>query len=280
MNLLDLVERDQTPAPWAEGDNIPWNDPDFSRRMLAEHLTQSHDHASRRTALIEQHVNWIFSHVLGGKAGKVLDLGCGPGLYAARFAQRGCEVRGIDYSPASIRYAREQALHAGLPVEYVEADVRAADYGTGHDLAMMIFGEFNVFRPSDARLILNQTHAALKPGGRLLLEVSTYQSVRRIAEQPPSWFSSRRGLFSDGPYLLLEENFWDEGQQTATTRMFRIDAANGEVVRYAQTFQAYHEDALAALLASCGFTIEETFPGMGEGPAESSDFQAVVARSR
>ena len=48
MNLLDLIHRASPPAPWAEGDKIPWNDPDFSRRMLREHLSQAHDAASRR----------------------------------------------------------------------------------------------------------------------------------------------------------------------------------------------------------------------------------------
>ena len=44
MNLLDIVNRTPAPIPWDEGDNIPWDDPDFSKRMLAEHLSQSHDH--------------------------------------------------------------------------------------------------------------------------------------------------------------------------------------------------------------------------------------------
>ena len=43
MNLTDIVNRVKTPEPWSEGDNIPWNDPEFSKRMLQEHLTQDHE---------------------------------------------------------------------------------------------------------------------------------------------------------------------------------------------------------------------------------------------
>jgi len=50
MSLLDLVRRSAGPAPWAEGDNIPWHDPGFSERMLEIHLSQAHDMASRRSA--------------------------------------------------------------------------------------------------------------------------------------------------------------------------------------------------------------------------------------
>ena len=52
-SLTDLVHRAPIPLPWAEGDNIPWHDPEFSQRMLREHLSQAHDAASRsETTLI------------------------------------------------------------------------------------------------------------------------------------------------------------------------------------------------------------------------------------
>ena len=41
MNISDIVGRKIPPDPWTEGDNIPWDDPAFSERMLKEHLTQS-----------------------------------------------------------------------------------------------------------------------------------------------------------------------------------------------------------------------------------------------
>ena len=59
--ILDIVHRTPKPAPWSEGDNIPWDDPGFSERMLAEHLSQQHDLASRRSETIDQHLDWIFS---------------------------------------------------------------------------------------------------------------------------------------------------------------------------------------------------------------------------
>ncbi|MCB0116237.1 MAG: class I SAM-dependent methyltransferase, partial [Caldilineaceae bacterium] len=161
MNIFDLIQRQAIPEPWAEGEKIPWNDPAFSERMLREHLSQAHDLASRRTERIERHVDWIHSALLGGEASAILDLGCGPGLYATRFAARGHRVTGIDYGPASVRYARLQAAESGLPCEIIESDIRKADYGVDRfDLAMLIFGEFNVFHPDDARAILRKAHTA------------------------------------------------------------------------------------------------------------------------
>jgi 2-polyprenyl-3-methyl-5-hydroxy-6-metoxy-1,4-benzoquinol methylase len=113
--ILDIIDRTPKPAPWSEGDNIPWDDPGFSERMLAEHLSQEHDLASRRSEAIDHHVEWIFSEILGSRPARLLDLGCGPGLYTVRLARAGCECVGIDFSPASIRHARDlTATEAGL----------------------------------------------------------------------------------------------------------------------------------------------------------------------
>ena len=35
--IRDIVNRAPVPTPWSEGDNIPWDEPEFSERMLAEH---------------------------------------------------------------------------------------------------------------------------------------------------------------------------------------------------------------------------------------------------
>src|SRR5512136_2789997 len=154
MKLMDLVYRSVNPEPWAEGDNIPWHEPAFSARMLKEHLSQAHDAASRRTETIERQVAWIHGELLCEHQAKILDLGCGPGLYASRLARLGHQCVGIDYSSASIGYATECAQREKLPCTYVRQDLRLAEYGEGFGLVMLIFGEFNVFRPSDARSIL------------------------------------------------------------------------------------------------------------------------------
>src|SRR3954449_4200661 len=106
MHLADLVNRQFPPEPWAEGDNIPWHEPAFSARMLAEHLSQAHDAASRRAATIDRQVAWIDETIRHGRPAAILDLGCGPGLYSGRLAARGHTCVGIDYSPRPSRMPR------------------------------------------------------------------------------------------------------------------------------------------------------------------------------
>ena len=104
MKLLDVVGRQRVPKPWAEGEKIPWDEPGFSGRMLNEHLSQEHDAASRRFEVIDRHCRWIHGCVLKRNPTRILDLGCGPGLYTSRLARLGHHCVGIDFSPASIAY--------------------------------------------------------------------------------------------------------------------------------------------------------------------------------
>lgn len=280
MNLLDLIERNPIPEPWGEGDNIPWNEPGFSERMLAEHLSQEHDAASRRFEIIDEHVRWIHDHLLEERPAQILDLACGPGLYASRLARHGHTIIGIDYSPASIRYARQEAEREGLACTYIESDLRTVEYGGLFDLVMLIYGEFNVFRPVDANLILEKIQRALKPGGLLLLEPQDYAAVQRANQQPPVWRSYRKGLFSERPHIFLHENFWDGRSRTATTRYWIIDAVTAEVNRFAQTAQGYSDEDLRELLESHGFRQVQFYPSLAPqaGQARQDVFGVTAVR--
>lgn len=281
MQLVDIVKRTTDPEPWSEGDKIPWNDPDFSERMLREHLSQSHDLASRRLEVIEAHVEWIHERVLGRRPARILDLGCGPGLYASRLAQRGHQCVGIDFSPASIRHAAEHAAREKLDCTYVLEDLRQADFGTGFDLIMFLFGELNVFRPADAGTILAQANRALAPGGILLLEPHRFGVVEKIGTQARSWHSTEAGLFSEQPHLWLEENAWNPTAQTATTRFFIIEAATGKVHQLTQTMQAYTDQEYRRMLEQAGFAAVQFLPSFGPSEDQHRDnLMLIKAKSQ
>lgn len=269
MKLTEIVHRRIPPIPWAEGEKIPWNDPDFSERMLREHLSQDHDMASRRQSMIDVHVSWIDEVCLHGRPSRILDLACGPGFYLQRLARLGHDCAGIDFSPASVMYATSQAASADLKIEYRLGDIRVADYEEGFDLVMLVFGELNVFTRDDAGRLLRRIHDALRPGGRIILEPQTYDAVRKAGEGDASWHTEKAGLFSPAPHICLEEHFWHADLHAATNRYFIIDVTTGTVDRYASTTQAYADDELDQLLAAAGFHEIQRFPSL----AGSEDYR-------
>jgi ubiquinone/menaquinone biosynthesis C-methylase UbiE len=256
MNLTDIIQRRSLIA-WQDSEKIPWNNPDFSRRMLESHLSQDHDWASRRHTIIDRHVRWIADR-LPEKNAKILDLGCGPGFYTQRFAELGFSCIGVDFAPASIEYARKQAEQSGQKIEYVLQDIRTFTTDQTFDAILLTFGEFNVFKQSDAVAILKKASVCLKLNGFLLLEAHTFDAVKNIGTSPATWQAMECGVFSDMPHFCLQENFWDESASTATTRYFIVDAATSNVQEYGSSMKAYSDEEYRQMLHDADCTRIET----------------------
>ncbi len=275
MSIINDIANPKT--LWDGRYKIPWDDPEFSRRMLAEHLSQSHDLASRRDDMISRQIDWLHLRVAENLPGRLLDLGCGPGLYIEKLAGLGHRCEGIDFSPASVEHARERL---GERASVQLGDVRQVDYGTGFDVVMMLYGELNVFSPRDCRLILGAIHRALKPKGRVALEVHTYEAVRAMGETPNYWYrsgSGLTGLFSNRPHICLVESHWYESERTAQQMFHVLDAESGKVDTYRSTTRAWTDDEYRTLLTEAGFTEVMFHP---DWPVPPETHQMVTARRR
>ena len=73
---------------------------------------------------------------------RVLDLGCGPGIYSVALAERAKEVLGLDISEEMLVFARERAREAGRAnctfavVNWAEADAQALGLTRSFDVAL------------------------------------------------------------------------------------------------------------------------------------------------
>jgi SAM-dependent methyltransferase len=248
--LRRIYDRPQPPVPWRHGGNLPWDDPAFSKRMLKEHLDQSHGAASRRLPEIRGQVQVMVDWLGLTPAARLLDVTCGPGLYAAGFARRGVAVTGIDFSPASISYAR--TLCQDLPCEFTRSDVRAMDFaGQGFDAAIYLYGQFTVLTPAESLDVLKRIRAALRPGGRLLLEILDDDKFDK--KDNTWWYTDTGGLWGDFPYLHLGERAWDPLQRAAVERFHILNLETGEMQVYGLSDQAYTTKQVTAMLQEAGF---------------------------
>ncbi len=256
MYLNALIQRPVPPVDWTRWRKIPWDDPAFSRRMLAQHLSQEHDWASRKSGIISRHVDYM--HTLLPEGGGVLDLGCGPGLYTERLYHLGHPCTGVDFSPASVAYAR--ALPGGRHITYVQEDIRRFRTDEQFDAVLLLFGEINAFSRDDAFALLAFAAARLKPGGKAFVETHAEDAVRASGSRPPLWQSFASGLFSDSPHLCLEEHFWNESHRAAMTRYFVLDAATAVVSEFASLMRAYTQDEYHRLFREAGFRAAAPVP--------------------
>lgn len=115
MDISTLISSSRHIQLSAEESKIPWDEPAFSQRMLANHLSQDHDWASRRQEVIERQVNWIASLLPPGA--RILDLGCGPGFYTHRLAERGflTDISELGPPAGAARRIEYRLCSAGCP---------------------------------------------------------------------------------------------------------------------------------------------------------------------
>lgn len=243
---------------WGPGvDDLPWGDPEFSERMLGEHLTQDHELASRRLDTIDRQVE-LLRGWLGLESGQsLLDMTCGPGLVARAFARHGIAVTGVDIAPAAIRHAIE--ITGGLPCIFIEADAREVPLPVAEfDAAIYLYGQPGVPKPDDQREILTRIRRALRPGAPIVLEVRDAASVDRRPQM--RWWTGSRSLFGRNDHLVLTERIWDEEARTTVERDIVLDVETGAMTTFGVTERAYETDEVEALLAGVGFASVEFHP--------------------
>jgi ubiquinone/menaquinone biosynthesis C-methylase UbiE len=100
-------------------------------------------------------------------AGRVLDLGCGPGTSAVEIARAapGARLVGLDLSPAMLPRARRRALAAHVAVELVLGDVHALPFATASFEAAA--GHSFLYLLGDPAGALAEVRRVVRPGGRV-----------------------------------------------------------------------------------------------------------------
>jgi SAM-dependent methyltransferase len=138
--------------------------------MLSFHLDDKTPLASRPLRDIQRIVGALDGKL--GLAGKTIcDLGCGPGLYASRFAALGAGVLGVDLSATSIEFARSRSMGDGGGAEYVVADYLSDELGGAFDIVTLIYFDYCALSPADRSSLLTKIRGMLKDGGHFVLDV-------------------------------------------------------------------------------------------------------------
>jgi len=151
---------------------------------------------------IKREVDFI-ERVLELKKGmKVLDVGCGQGRHVIEFATRGHDVTGFDYSEYLLSVARKRAEHIGIPVKFVQGDMREIPFINEFDAAYLFFTTFGYFSDEDNFKTLKKISDVLKKGGKILID--QFNPFRALKEfQKKSWILTEEGI------MCLDQNELD-----------------------------------------------------------------------
>ncbi len=271
--LWQIYRRPERPSTWQLRDgNLPWDDPEFSERMLREHLDESHNAATRKTEARLAIIEWLWQKLELQPGQHLLDVTCGPGLYAVEFGKRGVQVTGYDFGPAAIAYAKELAV--GYEVTdlctFIQQDVRQMQLAPNtFDAAMLIYGQLTVMQTVESRAVLANIAQALKPGGKLCIELLNREKIDK--KNSNWWFTDDTGLWGDAPFLHFGERFWIEEEKTALERFYTLHLETGKLETVELCDLSYSQDEVAEMLKGVGFTAVSTYPGWPDIPLYDGD---------
>ena len=179
-----------------------WDDEHISKGMLAAHLDPQGEAATRRHEFLDRSVPWISEIAPPSQYRSLLDLGCGPGLYAQRFHEAGYSVTGVDFSRRSIAYAKEQARLHRRDIEYCYQNYLTIDYENQFDVVTLIYCDYAALPAADRHLLVSKIYRALRQNGKFIVDVFT---PRMRNQERRTWQCCEEGGFwSEKPHLCLE----------------------------------------------------------------------------
>ena len=178
-----------------------WTDPYIQQQMLKEHLNPNSDGASRKRESIFRITDFVVHY--SNPMGRLLDLGCGPGLYTSLFRNKGYEVTGIDFNKVSIEYASEKRKD----IRYVWGDY-INEFPVGKfDAIIMIYCDLGTHSDYDRDRLLKNIYHSLDDEGVFIFDVFTEELVRDRQEGRSWEFASTGGFWDKDEYVLLSQTF-------------------------------------------------------------------------
>lgn len=254
----DSINRLQKkPEPFSPGERLFWDDPHISTQMLKAHLDPNSDLASRRPETIRKSVEWLIATLALQRGDSVLDLGCGPGLYAARLAEQGMRVTGVDYSRRSIAYAQEHAGQHNLDIEYRYQNYLMLDDENRYDAALLIYGDYCPLSPEQRCQLLENVSRALKLGGHFVLDVTT-RTHRQQHGSKNRWYAVEKGFWKAGPHLVLEDGF-DYPEQSIFLDQAIVIEESDRVSVYRNWFQDFSRETITTELTEAGYLVQSVW---------------------
>lgn len=179
----------------------------------------------------------------------VLDVGGGPGRYAARLAEEGYEVHLIDPVETLVEQARHRS--AGLRRSIASSrtgDARRLDQADASADAVLLLGPlYHLTDPADRALALAEARRVVVPGGPVFAA-----GISRFASALDGMV---RDLLTDPRFARIVQRDLETGQHRNETE--RLD--------YFTTAYFHHPEELRAEVAAAGLVCDEVFAV--EGPA-------------
>jgi len=203
----------------------------------------------------------VVARLLGDDVKTVLDVPCGDGRLTIRLAAAGYAATGVDIAAGEVERARRLAAEAGVQARFAVGDLRALpDVGTV-DAVVSWGNSFGYLTPRESAASLARMHAALRPGGRLILESLTVAESFLVGGVSPG------AEYEYGGITMTTTNHYRAAESRLESELVLTDA-DGRVERSRSVHHVHTTGEVVRMLEDAGFARVSLRGGDGEAPFE------------
>lgn len=264
------------PAVWSEYTaDVLWTDKHIANQMLAFHLNPDLNLASRTASFIETSVAWLVSEFKLNETSKVIDFGCGPGLYTHRLKASGVgTVVGLDFSKNSLNYATEQAKLADLEIEYNYGNYLEYRDSRKFDLITLVMCDLCALNPDQRAELYRKFKVLLAQDGSIALDVYTATRFANQSESLSLEKNAMNGFWSERDYWCIQSSFKYEYEKVTLDKyVLSQEDKEWTVLNWLQHFTV---EELSQELAVHGLEVKRTYSDLRGTPLTDGDEMALV----
>jgi len=257
-----------------------WTNEYTSQKMLEYHLDESIDVSSRNIKFIEKSVSWMMNLLNLNSDSRLIDFGCGPGLYTNRLAKKGIKVTGIDFSKRSINYAKETSAKFNLNVNYIHQNYLDFVTKDKFDAITMIMCDYCALSPQQRRNILGKFRRFLETQGKIILDVYSLNYFNQKEESATYELNQMDHFWAYEDYYCFINSFKYNPEKVTLDKYTIIEATGQKKVIY-NWLQHFSLQSLQQEFEENGFKIDKVYGDVtGSDYDPDSDGFAIVASKK
>lgn len=263
----------EKPPLYTKSEVAFWNDEHISKQMLKAHLDPEFEGASRKLTFIDKSAAWIKEIVPPSNFPLLLDMGCGPGIYAERLATAGYQVTGIDFSKRSIDYAQNSALEQGLDITYLYQNYLDMDLNKLFDFIIMIYCDYGALSTTDRQIVMQKVFNHLRPGGKFLLDVFSAAKYNQFQEKKTWEICHNGGFWREDKYVALNGCY--KYSNNVTLEQISIISSR-ETATYYLWNSYFTKETLIKEANDAGFKVCKVFGDVTGNPYQEDNFTIAI----
>ncbi len=202
---------------------------------------------------IKREVDFIIESYQLPRGSVLLDLGCGQGELCIELTRRGYSVVGYDLSVYQLAMAGDNAQQAGQKINFLQGDMREMAFDNMFDGILCWDTSFGYFEEDKNLEVLRRMRQALKPGGKLMLDILNRDFVSQQAPYS-HWFEG------DGCVCMDDMNMDWITNRLKVKRSIILDDGRSKELQY--SIRLYSLSDIGRMLHEAGFRVAAVSGGV------------------